>query len=328
MHNETAAALFDDARPGNNAELTSAWNTITALRSRSGLTTAKTWPPMSALAALVGESHSIKPNKFGQPERDAFLYSNVAPLITRIRRLIDDDFFKTVVNVDGGPPCKVGPLSWRDESDKFINDIFGGDSEPWKFHILNLRNVAHDLLPLVLSSVLELFAHRIFVRGHGVTFPTLLVLEEAHHYLREIGPAEDSAQNALAYERLAKEGRKFGVSLWLSTQRPAEVSTTVLSQCGTWVVFRLSSEPDLRAVANAAEGMDKADLDRVSGLPRQQALVLGSSVRTPIRFIAHTADPTPQSADPDFKRWTEKPNPPAPGQTAPTDHGIEEEIPF
>ncbi len=300
------ATLFDDARPGTAADLDQASRTIASLRAKAGLQMATTWPPMAALAALAAESHSIKPGRNG-PERDSFLYGNVAPLITRIRRQVDDDFFKKVVNVDGGPPSVAGVLSWQDESDRFVNDIFGSNNEPWKVHILNLRNVAHDHLPLVLSSILELFAHRIFVRGQDATFPTLLVLEEAHHYLREIGPDTDNLQNALAYERLAKEGRKFGVSLWLSTQRPSEVSATVLSQCGTWVVFRLASEQDLRAVANAAEWIDRKELERIAGLPRQQALVLGCSVRTPVRLVAHTADPTPQSTDPNFTRWNEVP---------------------
>jgi hypothetical protein len=335
LHTAAAATLFNDCRNGTMVEVAQAAQTITALRGRDNLSTAPSWPPMAALAALAAESHSIKQGKNGL-ERDAFLYSNVAPLITRINRLLDDDFFRAVVNTDGGTPS-THPLSWQTESDLFVEDMFGGDHEPWKVHIVNLRGVAHDLLPLVLSSVLELFAHRIFLRGQGATFPTLLVLEEAHHYLREIGPAEDNPQNALAYERLAKEARKFGVSLWLSTQRPAEVSATVLSQCGTWVVFRLTSEQDLRSVATAAEWIDKGELGRVAGLPRQQALVLGCSVRTPVRFVAHTADPTPESTDPNFDIWNQTPPPkqtPAkvspPTARAPVSPAIalDEDVPF
>ncbi|MDE0627321.1 MAG: ATP-binding protein [Bryobacterales bacterium] len=107
----------------------------------------------------------------------------------------------------------------------------------------------------------------------------------------------------LANERLAKEGRKFGVSIWVSTQRPAEISPTVLAQCGTWTVFRLTSEQDLRAVSAAGEWFDRQELDRIAGLPRQQAVMFGGSVAMPVRVVAPRADPVPKSTDPDFSRW-------------------------
>ena len=113
----------------------------------------------------------------------------------------------------------------------------------------------------------------------------------------------------LAYERLAKEGRKFGISLWVSTQRPAEISPTVLAQCGSWAVFRLTSERDLRAVGAAGEWMDRQELDRIAGLPRQQAVIFGSSVAMPVRVVAPEASPVPKSTDPDFSLWATSPMP-------------------
>jgi len=107
----------------------------------------------------------------------------------------------------------------------------------------------------------------------------------------------------LAYERLAKEGRKFGLGLWISTQRPSEVSDTVLAQCGTWVVFRLTSETDQRTVGTAAEWIDKLEVSRIAGLPRQQALVFGACIPVPVRINAPTAKPLPNSEDPDFSQW-------------------------
>jgi hypothetical protein len=302
LADQTTAILYDDARPGDAGTLSSAREALDKLRSKSNCPDATVWPHMQALAALAAESHSLVQGNRSM-ERNAFQYGNVVPMLNKLKGLIGDDLFTKLVDVEGGAPSRPGKLSWQHESDALVERIFGGDSESWTFHIVNLRAVAHDLLPLVLSSLLELFANRVFTRGQGKTYPTLLVLEEAHHYLREIGPGDDSPQNTLAYERLAKEGRKFGISLWLSTQRPSEVSPTVLAQCGSWIVFRLASELDLKAVANAAEWVDHRELRRIAGLPRQQAIAVGSCVRTPIRFIAETADPTPESRDPDFNRW-------------------------
>jgi hypothetical protein len=293
--------LFDDCRPG---DASGAWTAIDALR-RGSPTPVPEWPHMSALGCLVAESYSLKQ---GRPnyERDAFHYSNVAPLVTRIRRCIDDPLFTSVVSVQGGKPFGGGALDWKREGAALCDQFFGGAADTWKVHVVDLRNVTHDLMPLVLGSLLELFAFELFRKGQGKSHPTLLVLEEAHHYLRQVAPEADDGRGALAYERLAKEGRKFGLSLWLSTQRPSEVSTTVLAQCGTWVVFRLASEQDLKAVASAGEWADRHELNRIAGLPRQQAVVFGTSMALPTRVVAPNAEPPPRSSDPDFGKWLTK----------------------
>ncbi|MBI5536039.1 MAG: ATP-binding protein [Deltaproteobacteria bacterium] len=292
--------LFDDCRPGDATE---AGKAIEILR-RGGATLAEAWPDMGALGCLVAESHSLKQGRnAGSYERDAFQYNNVAPLINRIRRCIEDPLFTSVVSVDGGRPCGER-LSWLDEGTAVCDRIFGASDATWKVHVIDLRNVAHDLMPLVLGSLLELLAFELFRRGQQASYPTLLVLEEAHHYLRQVADGgDDGGRSSLAYERLAKEGRKFGLSVWLSTQRPSEISPTVLAQCGTWAVFRLTSDQDLRAVGAAGEWVDRQELARVAGLPRQQAIVFGSSVTMPVRVVAPVADPRPRSSDPDFERW-------------------------
>jgi hypothetical protein len=291
------ATLFDDCRPG---DADAAWHAINALRSGTA-SRALVWPHMSALGCLVAESHTLKMNpRSGNVERDSFHYGNVAPLVTRIRRLVEDPLFNQVVDTGGG---SAGSLNWEREGTKLVSTIFGNGQSRWKLHIVDLRHVAHDLMPLVLGSLLELFAFELFRRGQGKTYPTLLVLEEAHHYLRQVIEGDEGARQTLAYERLAKEGRKFGVSLWISTQRPSEVSPTVLGQCGTWVVFRLTGEQDLRAIGTASEWFDRGDLSRIGGLQRQHALVIGSSVAIPTRIIAPEAKPRPRSDDPAFNLW-------------------------
>lgn len=297
------ACLFDDCRPGGDT--TSAWKAIDVLR-RSAAQPAAEWPHMEALGCLVAESHALQQGKAPNTyERSGFHYSNVAPLVTRIRRCVEDPLFTSVVDVDGGKPvASAGGLDWKAEGAALCGRIFGTAGATWKLHLVELRSVAHDLMPLVLGSLLELLAFELFKLGQDQTYPTLLVLEEAHHYLRQfVDGGEESGRNSLAYERLAKEGRKFGLSLWLSTQRPAEVSSTVLAQCGTWVVFRLASEQDLKAVGSAGEWVDRQELSRIAGLPRQQAVVFGAGVTIPARVVAPTADPRPKSHDPNFSMW-------------------------
>jgi uncharacterized protein len=291
------AVLFDDCRPSGAAEAEAA---IKKLREKNNLQKASKWPHMSALAALVAESYSITMNR-ATAERNGFHYGNVSPLVTRIRRFVEDPQFTSVINIEGGSPN--GDFSWQDEGKVLIDNFFGSQNSDWNLHIINLKDLAHDLMPFILGSLLELFAFELFRRGQGNNYPTLLVLEEAHHYLRSIIEAEDAGKDSLAYERLAKEGRKFGISLWVSTQRPSELSATVLSQCGTWVVFKLSSDQDLKYVSSAAEWVDKQELSRIAGLPRRQAIIFGAGVSLPTRIIAPEASPLPKSDDGNFDKW-------------------------
>lgn len=257
---------------------------------------------MRALGALVADSHCIAPSRNG-PERNAFNYGNVSPLITRIVRFAEDEMFQEVVDVDGGAGQAAGPLSWRLEATAVVERLFGAQDVDWKVHIIDLRRVSHDLTPFVLGALLELYAYELFRRGQENKIETLLVLEEAHHYLRPTGAGEEAANNALAYERLAKEGRKFGLALWLSTQRPSEISPTVLSQCNTWVSFRLTSEKDLNAIQFASEWADRRDVRRIAGLARQNAIAFGGGLQMATLIKAPTADPLPRSEDGAFDAW-------------------------
>lgn len=297
--------LFDDCR-AFGADL--AHQAINRLRN-DNVPIALNWPHMSALSALVAESYCIAQSNRGV-ERSGFNYSNVAPLVNRIRRLIEDEFFRDVVDVAGGATVAGHRLSWSNESQLLVKRFFGDTQSPWKVHVINLRSVAQDLMPMVLGSLLELYASELFRRGQGNSPETLLLLEEAHHYLRPVGTGDEAKDNALAYERLAKEGRKFGLALWISTQRPSEVSPTVLSQCGTWACFRLTTEQDLNSVTNATEWVDRREVRRIAGLAKRQAIVFGSGVIMPTLIRSHEAAPPPMSSDPAFDSWaTPKDNP-------------------
>lgn len=295
---DNAAVLFDDCRAEGASQ---AEQRIQQLR-KGQASIATEWPPMKALAALIADSHDLAPSNRNGVERNAFNYSNVSPLITRVHRFIEDPMFRDVVDVSGGPSCR-GELDWAKESTTVVERFFGGAEVPWRVHIIDLRSLSHDLTPFVLGSLLELYAYELFKRGQEQKIPTLLVLEEAHHYLRPIGSGEVAAENSLAYERLAKEGRKFGLALWLSTQRPSEISPTVLSQCNNWVSFRLTSEKDIAAIQAASEWADRREVKRIAGLARQTAIIFGGSVSMPTLIRAPTANPKPRSEDGAFDSW-------------------------
>ncbi|MCY1301570.1 hypothetical protein D9M70_511910 [compost metagenome] len=113
--------------------------------------------------------------------------------------------------------------------------------------------------------------------------PILLVCEEAHRYVPDKGEAEYAAAQS-AVRRIAREGRKYGIGLMLVSQRPADVESTVISQCGTWLVLRLSNSTDQAHVArflpDGLSGMTKA----LPTLAQQEALFVGEGAALPARI--------------------------------------------
>ena len=135
--------------------------------------------------------------------------------------------------------------------------------------------------------------------------PVLLVCEEAHRYVPNSGEAQyGGAQSAI--KRVAKEGRKYGIGLFLVSQRPSEVEATVLSQCNSWIVLRITNEADRAHVRgilpDSMEGLTKI----LSGLRRQEAIFVGQAAMLPSRIMIRdlAEDQLPRSSDIDFdKGW-------------------------
>ena len=133
--------------------------------------------------------------------------------------------------------------------------------------------------------------------------PVLLICEEAHRYIPNSGEAQyGAAQDAI--RRIAKEGRKYGIGLFLVSQRPSEVEATVLSQCNSWIVLRMSNESDRNHVRgilpDSLEGLTKM----LSGLRRQEAIFVGQAATLPSRIMIRDLplDHLPASSDIDFDR--------------------------
>jgi len=296
-----ANVLFDDCRTENAAQANQAISTIRAGNAPA----ANVWPHMRALSCLATEWYVLSPGRNGV-ERNAFHYGHIQSMINRIRGLIEDPQFTSVVEVAGGAGL-AQPLCMEDECAQLVREVFGSPifgQNDWSVHIVDLSRLTQDLMPFVLGSLLEMFAAEIFKRGPGNTHPTMLALEEAHHYLRQLPGESDGGQQALAYERLAKEGRKFGLSLLVSTQRPSEVSSTVLSQCGTWAVFRLNNDADQKAVASAAETVGINVSRQLAGLGRGEAIIFGAALPVPTRLAVCRPSPEPDSKDPPFlQKW-------------------------
>lgn len=176
--------------------------------------------------------------------------------------------------------------------------------------IIDFSEVPSDILPIVISLV----ARTIFqVQQWSLPqerHPIALVCDEAHLYLPSRQTADASEARALAhFERIAKEGRKYGVSLLVVSQRPSELNTTIMSQCNNVIALRLSNQADKRAVCNLLPENLGGIQDMLPTLGIGEALVIGDSSLLPSRIKVEEPRFKPSSDSVKFWReWTDGKN--------------------
>ena len=186
---------------------------------------------------------------------------------------------------------------------------FVGLGEPKRaVTVIDLSSVPFDVRPTVAAQIGRLAFEFNYWNPKYREFPILLVCEEAHAYIPRASESQ-FAGSRKSMERIAKEGRKYGVGLAVVSQRPHEVSETVLAQCGTFICLRITNPDDqgyVRSLVPESEG----DLVSVlAGLGRGEALVLGEAVPLPTRLQFEKPNPTPNSDDVDFyDKWRTGPD--------------------
>jgi len=171
-----------------------------------------------------------------------------------------------------------------------------------------LENVTALIGRLILEFLQRLGEHG-GEKGRG-SLPVVLVLEEAQNYIRQPRFAEEESIARIVFERIAREGRKFGLSLVVASQRPSELSKTVLSQCSSFVVHRLQNPEDLRYFKEIVPAIYGPMLEQIPALAPQTALVLGECLPAPALVRIREARPVPRSRDPKFYAYWTEPNAP------------------
>jgi hypothetical protein len=175
--------------------------------------------------------------------------------------------------------------------------------------ILDLSLLAAEVLENVTALIGRLileFLQRLGEHGGEEargSLPVVLVLEEAQNYIQQPRFAEEESIARTVFERIAREGRKYGLSLVVASQRPSELSRTVLSQCSSFIVHRLQNPEDLRYFKEIVPGIYGPMLEQIPALAPQTALVLGECVPAPALVKIRDARPIPRSRDPHFYRY-------------------------
>lgn len=188
-----------------------------------------------------------------------------------------------------------------------LRDFVGLGTQKAAVTVIDLSSVPFDVRPTVAAQIGRLAFEFNYWNPKYREFPILLMCEEAHAYIPRASESQ-FAGSRKSMERIAKEGRKYGVGLAVVSQRPHEVSETVLAQCGTFICLRITN-PDDQSYVRSLVPESEGDLVSVlAGLGRGEALVLGEAVPLPTRLQFDRPDPTPNSDDIDFYgKWKDGP---------------------
>jgi len=198
---------------------------------------------------------------------------------------------------------KADELDWS-AALGWIVRIMTGQLQPRRnLTIVDLSGIPSDIIDLTVGLLTRIVFDYNFYSPSRVRKPVALVYEEAHNYVPRENHRHSFAR--LGVERVAKEGRKYGVSCIVVSQRPSELSHTVLSQCNNMIVMRLSNPEDQNYVIRVVSDQFAELVKLLPTLRQGEAFVIGDSVAMPLRTLVQLPDAKPRSQDIDFfHRWS------------------------
>ncbi len=226
-------------------------------------------------------------------------------LVARIRMLLSDPRMKAVIGDSGA----VDLEKWLE------NYIGASNSTNGSLVVIDLSLVPTEVIHIVTAVIARMVFEALqrYMKLNQVALPTVLVMEEAHTFVKRYKEDAENQDAAAVccqvFERIAREGRKFGLGLVLSSQRPSELSPTVLSQCNSFLLHRISNDRDQELVHRLVPDNLRGLLRELPSLPSQNAILLGWASELPVLVKLNDLPKShqPRSDDPDFwSVWTGK----------------------
>lgn len=223
-------------------------------------------------------------------------------LIARIRTMLSDSRMDSVI----GDKINI-------ELDKWLEKYLG-DGKNTSITIIDLSLVPSEITHITTSVISRIIFEALqrYRKLNAKSLPTVMVMEEAHSFITRYNDSSEGNSSAICtkvFEKIAREGRKFGLGLVLSSQRPSELSQTVLSQCNSFILHRISNDRDQELVGKLLPDTFRGLLKELPSLPSQNAVLLGWASELPIlvKIRDLPVHQRPQSDDPDFwDVWTRK----------------------
>lgn len=251
--------------------------------------------------ALVteGDAATLTPAIFqpygagGSPPNKGVTYGMYSPAVDRLRARLADPAYAFLLS----PPDPTA----EDSLPATVAEWLGGTSP---ISILDFSGVPSEVadvaIGVTLQILLEVSTRSEVSDGIGLGRPTLIVLEEAHRYLAD---TRTTGRARVSVNRIAREGRKYGIGMCLVSQRPSELPDTALSQCGTILALRLTNSTDQTTVRSALPDTVSGLAAILPSLRTGEALVSGESIALPTRATIRRPAPEPHAGDPELDGW-------------------------
>lgn len=219
-----------------------------------------------------------------------------AQMLTRFKWIRQREEFAFLrVPPDALEPHEVDPA-------QYVERLIGLTRAGGKFEkssqviLLDMNEAGDEVVEVASAVIARLIFDRLRRAEPRNRTPINLVLEEAHRYVSE-RTSSHAIDSSRIFQRIAKEGRKYGLFLMVASQRPSELSKTVLSQCSNFVVHRIQNPDDLQHIRQMTPFVSDSVMKRLPSLPKQHALIFGNAVNLPTTFKVRDVKPKPKSDD-------------------------------
>lgn len=219
--------------------------------------------------------------------------------IMRVKSIITDKRISSVIETKDKDEVTL---------EKWLDNYIGTNEKGGGIVVIDLSLIPSEILYVVVAVLSRIIfeAHQRYRAKNGNVLPSTLVIEEAHNFISRYNENdEEITQKKLCtqiFEKIAKEGRKFGLGLVVSSQRPSELSQTVLSQCNTFLLHRIVNDRDQEMVKKLVPDSMESLLDELPILPTRKAILLGWAAPIPLivdmKFLKENH--RPKSNDPEF----------------------------
>jgi len=265
-------------------------------RLRKGESVTADSPVYFDLEDMLGQIRNwniqMVPNARGEIERGP-LYGEFDRFLIRLDSKVSDPRYRFMFS----------PSLYKDNESmvQLLRDYLSIDTGK-KMAIVDLSGVPSEAVGVVAAVVSRLVFEFNLWNPERDRFPILLVLEEAHNYVPSKVDYKLASARA-AIERITKEGRKYGIGTVIVSQRPKELSETVLSQCNSFIAMRLTNPDDQAYVRKLVPDALSGLMDMLPSLRTGEALILGDCVALPTRVMIDCPDPKPMSSDVEFAKW-------------------------
>ncbi len=298
---ELVDLFIDRAEPGASTQIAFFQEVIHGLRRKANadMDPARIsidTPVYFSLTDLYRHTKAANEQNLDFGKRKGTLHGRFDDLLMRMQSRLNDTRYDFLFR----PRRRTSSASLPD----LLRELVGLGHKKSQITIIDLSTIPFDVRPTVSAQIARLIFEFNYWNPNRSQFPILLVCEEAHTYVpREQQTAFAGTRKSI--ERIAKEGRKYGLSLAIVSQRPHELSETVLAQCANFLCFRITNPDDQAYIRSLVPDGEGNLIETLAALGRGEVMALGEALPIPLRFQMHAPDPRPNSSDTDLHRhWS------------------------